>query len=147
DAAKLWIIGNQLARRNLTELTRIMLAQKEEAIIAARAKERMLAGVNPPQNSAQGETRIEAAKRARVSHDTYAKGKVVLGKGTPELIAAVDNGDASIHAASAVATLPKDVQVAVVRDGKKAIVEKAKEVRAGHVDANGVSPHPGVLSL
>ena len=48
---------------------------KLKPIIAAKAKERMLSGkpLDPVQNSAQGRTREELAKRAGVSHDTIHK--------------------------------------------------------------------------
>lgn len=64
DDAKVWIIRNQFARRNLTNFQRAELALQLEPLIAAKAKERMAAGVkaNPEQNSAQGKTRAELAK-------------------------------------------------------------------------------------
>ena len=40
NAAKVWIIDNQLNRRNLPNFVRIELALKKEPLIAGRAKER-----------------------------------------------------------------------------------------------------------
>lgn len=108
DAAKIWIIENQFARRNLNSYNRSVLAFKLEPLYAAEAERRMLAGkANPVQNSSQGEekgrTRDKVAKAAGVSHDTIRKVKVIeaeANKGNEkaiELRNAVLSGDRSIN--------------------------------------------------
>ena len=55
DAAKVWIIDNQLGRRNLPHFVRAELAKTREPLIREKAKERMTEGRNqysPPQISA-----------------------------------------------------------------------------------------------
>ena len=75
-AALLWIINNQFGRRNISDFVRAELALKAEPLIAARAKERMLATQNnnaaraatanlPEQD--KGETRDELSKLAGVT--------------------------------------------------------------------------------
>jgi len=46
DDAKLWILKNQMGRRNLPDITRGILALKYKSIIAAKAKENSLHGVS-----------------------------------------------------------------------------------------------------
>ena len=86
EEAKIWIIDNQLGRRNLPLFVRTELALKKEESIAARAKERMESGVKPDPvtNSAQGRTRNAVAKIAGVGADTVAKTKKILEKADDE---------------------------------------------------------------
>ena len=66
-AAVEWIIRNQFGRRNLSAYQRAELALKLEPIIAAKAKDRMLAGKSDPvQKSSQGKTRESLASVAGV---------------------------------------------------------------------------------
>jgi N6-adenosine-specific RNA methylase IME4 len=103
DEAKLWMVRNQIARRNLEAIQRIMLVAKGEELIRARAKEQQIRKpesvlVNLPKQTPI-DTRKESAKLARVSERTYDKGKVVLEKAAPEIVAKVVAGDVSIHKA------------------------------------------------
>jgi len=131
DAAKHWMVRNQIARRNLESIQRIQLAMKDEELIAARARENLVLAnlentnaskttlVNLPNSFSEPaiepakpthtqttpktiisiNTRKEAATLAKVSEKTYAKGKEVLQKATPEVIAKVMQGEVSIHKA------------------------------------------------
>ena len=56
EDAMLWMLRNQLGRRNLNSYQRGELALKFEPLIASASKKRMLAGkaIDPPQNSAEG---------------------------------------------------------------------------------------------
>jgi ParB family chromosome partitioning protein len=138
-AAELWVIENQLGRRNLADIDRIALAAKREPLIRARAATSQGWRTHVPQNSAEGdgpiETRKEAAASAGVSHDTYAKGKRILERGVPELVQAIRDGRASIHAASALADLPADKQRAALHDDN--IIEAARQARAHIARATG----------
>ena len=104
DDAKLWIILNQLGRRNLPPIDRIGLAAAGEAIVAARAKARMLAGKKDPRTTlSEGkkgvdQTRAVSAKAARVSEGTYAKGKKILADAPEEIKTAVRASELSIDA-------------------------------------------------
>jgi site-specific DNA-methyltransferase (adenine-specific) len=136
DAALLWVIHTQIHRRNLDPINRIALAERAEKLIAAKAAEREKSGkkLDPPQISAEGETRQQAATLAGVSHDTYTKGKAILANGTPELVQAVRGKKASISSAAQVATLPAAAQQEVVARGEAAILAEAKRIKAAMVE-------------
>jgi len=104
DAAKIWIINNQFARRNLSPYQRSVLALKLEEIIAAKAKENQATstgGAHPQlcQNSDKAaiDTKKELAKVARVSHDTIAKVKKIESKASPEQKEKLAKGEATIN--------------------------------------------------
>jgi len=159
-AAKLWMLRNQLGRRNIDTLTRIRLASALEEAVAARAAERRLEGnalggksslnssktsdVAPEPAVEPVHTRKESAAAAGVSEFTYDAGKAVLAKGTPKLQAAVRSGAASISAAAKVAELPAEKQDEVVDKGEKAIVAAAKAAHhrtTGSGDNEWYTPH------
>lgn len=78
----------------------------------------------------KGDTRDLVAKAAGFGNGkTYEQAKAVVASGAPELIEAVDKGEASVSAAEALLTLPKDEQAAVVKKGKKATQQAAKKER------------------
>ena len=70
--------------RNLSAFARVELALKLEPLLRKQAKEKQrehggtAPGKTLVQNSAEVNTRKELAKAAHVSHDTIAKGKVIL---------------------------------------------------------------------
>lgn len=86
EAAKIWIMKNQLRRRNLSKYDRSVLALKLEPMIAEEAKKRMSAGGGDKKSGVQkssppiedtGKTRDKLAEIAGVSHDTLRKVKVI----------------------------------------------------------------------
>lgn len=100
DAAKIWIINNQFARRNLSPYQRSVLALRLEDIYKAKAKEKQVrAGGALPQKSAEPpiETREEVAHLAGISHDTIAKVKKIEEKATPEQKERLSKGEATIN--------------------------------------------------
>lgn len=117
DDVKIWIIQNQLGRRNINKYVRSELVLQFESIIAERAKARMVAGVkanDPPLNSGEGlaetvlsknqdkhqnETAGQLAEMAKVSRDTIAKVKKINSDASPEIKSALRSGDISISAA------------------------------------------------
>jgi hypothetical protein len=140
DHAKLWVIRNQLDRRNLAAIDRIGLIaghrELEERIREeAKEKQRQAGFEKLPQNSAEAiETRQELASLAGVSHDTYTKARNILeavrtGKGAPELIQAISNKDISINAAHAILSLPPEKQAIVVRKGEKTVINAGKALK------------------
>jgi N6-adenosine-specific RNA methylase IME4 len=88
DAAKIWMVDNQLARRNLTLYGRCVLAmQRTDFVLQKKAREHQRQGGRRKvrQNSEEAiDVNREAAKCAGVSHDTVAKVRVILEKGTEE---------------------------------------------------------------
>lgn len=112
DAAKIWIIENQFARRNLSKYDRSVLALQLEPLYAAEAKRRQAAtqfGSTVVQNSAPpqdtGKTVEKLAKLAGTSRDTIRKVKVIeteAAKGNQTAIDARDavkEGKKSVNAA------------------------------------------------
>jgi N6-adenosine-specific RNA methylase IME4 len=87
DAAKAWMIRNQLARRNLTDYARCLLALDLEPSLRREAKERQREGGKHKvrQNSyAAIDVKKQLADFARVSHDTLNKVKVIREKATEQ---------------------------------------------------------------
>lgn len=107
DEAKIWIIENQLARRNLNNYQRSVLALKRKDIISVMAKEHQatsgkgIYGGKPlPQNSAKAvEARKELAKFADVSHDTITKVAKIMDKAPKEIIKKLEADDMSVNQA------------------------------------------------
>ena len=101
DAAKVWVIRNQLGRRNITKMQRAELVGKLKPLLAAKAKEREAEGgktkglmnsSNPPIH-----TRKELAKIAGLSEDTMRKAEVIMDKATDEDKQALREGRTSIN--------------------------------------------------
>jgi hypothetical protein len=99
--AKIWMLQNQMARRNLTPYERAEKVLQLEALLKEPAQARMRAGkaTSPDQNSDQGRTLTQLAKMAGVSHDTIHKAKVIsqspeVDEPTKE---ALRRGERSIH--------------------------------------------------
>lgn len=105
DDVKLWIIKNQLGRRNLSAYDRSVLALKLKPVIAEKAKENMLATQKNESATAfqksdkQINTTKEVAKVAGVSHDTIHKVEAIKNSGNKELIDKVRNKETSINKA------------------------------------------------
>lgn len=121
-------------RKDFTVSERVEIGKALEGELAKQAEKRMKAGIpSPVENFPQGDagkTRDLAAKAAGFGNGkTYEQAKAVIASGAPELIEAVDKGEASVSAAEALLTLPKDEQAAVVKKGKKATQQAAKKER------------------
>ena len=101
DDVKMWIIDNQLDRRNLDKWQRFDLAKKREAIVRAKAKERMTAGVktDPTEKLPEGDTRDIMGKTIGVSGKTYDKMKAIDESNNEEIKKAVRNKEMSIDKA------------------------------------------------
>jgi len=104
DEAKIWIINNQLDRRNLNNYQRSVLALRLEGIIAARAKAKYVATVGRPSKSVPTlapitaiDTREELAIKADVSHGTLAKVKEIEAKASPAQKAKLAKGEVTIN--------------------------------------------------
>ena len=84
DEAMLWMLRNQLGRRNLNNYQRVELVLKFEPLVKSAAEQRMMAGkaANPEPTLAQGQTkgrtRDHLSEAAGVSHGTFAKAKKLV---------------------------------------------------------------------
>lgn len=112
DDVKLWMIDNQLGRRNISNFAKAEIVLKEKELIAEKAKARQFSGlknVNPSfgeisLNDKQdiSDSRYTAeilAEKAGVKTDTIKRAEKILNEATPEVIDRVRSGDMSINAA------------------------------------------------
>lgn len=102
DDAKLWIIRNQLGRRNIPGIVRAELALKLKPIIAEKAELNLTyggRGKKGSQISAKDkiDVRKEVAKAANISHDTVSKVEKILKQATPEQVQEVREGKNTIN--------------------------------------------------
>lgn len=107
NEAKLWIINNQLGRRNLEASDAIDLAEKKNEVKAQMAKEKKLSTLKQNENrfdqmDKTGEppmnTRSEIAKTAGVSEGTVGRYQEVKKK-APELVPKIKSGELTIGGA------------------------------------------------
>jgi N6-adenosine-specific RNA methylase IME4 len=133
DDALLWIVRNQLGRRNISDYTRAELTLVAKPIIEAKAKANQ---VRKPSDSVREnsheQTRTDEvlADMAGVSSNTIRKVERIQQQAAPELIEAARRKEVSINAAADVASLPKEEQRDLVARGEKEILEAAKAIRS-----------------
>lgn len=101
-----WMVDTQLGRRNLTPIQRIAIAEKYRPIIEKKAKENQgnRNDINFCQNSDKSDiksidTKKELSNIAKVSYDTYYKGKRILENGNEEIKKKLENNEISINKA------------------------------------------------
>lgn len=107
ERAKLWIVENQIARRNLTVFQRCMIVLPLEEAYKEEAEERRKNKISSyrkngetVQNSAPSKkSRDSLAALAGTSHDTLSRIKFILENGNDELKEKLNNGKISIHKA------------------------------------------------
>ena len=92
--AVLWVVRQQLARRNLTPFQKCEMVLPLEAEIAAEAKKRMLAGIKLVGPSIS--TRQVLAEMAGVGTGTLRYAKYILQNGDKETLRRVRTGELSI---------------------------------------------------
>lgn len=143
DAAMLWMIQNQQARRNLSTVDSILLAQKKTAILAVKGREKQAqaggdrksaayqknAFVQMDKSDLRIDVRKETAKEAGVSTGTLARFEQVQKK-APEMIDAIRSGDISIYEAY------KNIK----REEKRQEMEQAQASIAAQVSSSPDAP-------
>lgn len=98
EAVILWIISNQLNKRNLTPEQRVLIVKKSEAIKNLKKKARENFGkrndllVVPPKGTPV-DTRKETAKLANTSQHKVREVDTVLKHGTPEQVKRMEGGE------------------------------------------------------
>lgn len=132
----LWIISNQLGKRNLQPIDMISLKGKREEIIAEQAnKGGRPKKEEPPKKSwedkaekrkaaRQNETAYKVAKEIGISEDTYRKGKKILQEAPPEIVDKVRSGDLSINQAY---LMTRPVQPKTPRQAAKEFIEETQQ--------------------
>ena len=129
-AAKVWIIKNQVSRRNLNESQRAMLAAKLATLERGDNQHTQICGTS------QG----DAARLFNVSQRTVTSAKRVLTAGSPELQAAVSTGQVPVSVAAEIATVPVEEQRAILGQNEAGIQRHSKEIKAKRVEARVVEP-------
>ncbi|MBZ0291876.1 MAG: hypothetical protein K8L99_04840, partial [Anaerolineae bacterium] len=158
DDVIVWMIHNQLARRNISTFVRSELALRMEHAIAAKAKENLVTstgGANPQplQNLAKAEpvhTRQTIADAAEVSHETLRKVKYVSEHAPDPIKQKARAGGLSTHRAYELTKAMEDAPAAVVEtvlkdaidDPKKVQQLKTQHVEAARRKAAAATPHP-----
>jgi N6-adenosine-specific RNA methylase IME4 len=105
DDAKIWIIQNQLSRRNFSMPVRIDLGELLRPLLEARAKKNQACGqggillCQKSDKASSIDTNKEIAKIVGCSKDTVAKKKKIREKASPEINQKVNAGDMSINEA------------------------------------------------
>lgn len=147
DEAKLWIIRNQLGRRNLNSFSRSELAIQGKELIAKKAKEKQAEyhgnqhdGLHQKSDKEQVITAKELGKIAGVSHDTIHKVETIKKSGDEKLIEEVRNGDVSINKGYQIAT-GKEIKTKSPAVAKQERIDRAKEEHEAFQNSKTVSIH------
>lgn len=103
EDAMLWMIRNQLGRRNLNGFQRAELVLKYEPMLAEEARKRSGTRTDLGKNSARGSklgrTAHQLAEMAGVSHDTVKKVKKLVADADEETKSDLRKGKVSVHKA------------------------------------------------
>ena len=105
EEAMLWMLRNQLGRRNLNSYQRVELVLKFEPLVKNAAEQRMMAGkaANPVPTLAQGQTkgktRDHLSEAAGVSHGTFAKAKKLVQSADEETKRELRTGKVTVNRA------------------------------------------------
>lgn len=118
DDAILWMLNNQLARRNLNDFQHAEIVHKCEDVVKAKAKERQrtsTGGTNPQlmekfPEAEKSTSRDELGKMAGISGKTYEHAVEVIEKAPEPVVQAARSNDLSINMAHQVTKLEPEKQ-------------------------------------
>ena len=128
DDAILWMMQNQLSRRNLNDFQRIEIAHKCEDAVKAKAKERQEStqfGGAGNISLTGGQARDELGKMAGVSGKTYEHAVKVLKEAPQDIVDATRRGDMSINQAYKAIKLEEKKEH--IKQAERSIAEQAKK--------------------
>lgn len=147
EDAILWMLRNQLGRRNLTDFQRTEIALKMKPLIEVKAKENQGARTDILQNfvkSSPVHTGESVAEIAGVSRETVRKVEKIQQQASPEVIESARKGELSIHLASQISELPKDEQEIVsIAISESASPKEIKEIASDAVKRVHVTNNSG----
>lgn len=134
DDVKLWMLKNQLSRRNLSDMQRIAMVRKCEDTVRAKAKERQEStqfGGGNISTTAEGKARDELGAMAGVSGKTYEHAVTVLETAPAPIVEATMQDALSIHAAYQVTKMEPEQQEEIAQriEQGEAPKEVVSEVR------------------
>jgi hypothetical protein len=130
-AAMLWIIDNQMGRRNLPILTRVQLQERRKHLVESRQGMRTDLDATSRENSRKVDTPSDRlAEQAGVSPKTYRAAKLILdaeekGEITPEVAQAVRQNKIAVHR---VAKDIKETRQKAAREEKRMEAVKEAEI-------------------
>lgn len=118
EEAIVWIIDNQMGRRNLEPIDKIPLTEKRRAILERQARERQATstGGTSPQlkenfpEADTGQTRDKLGAMIGVSGKTYNRLKNVVENGTQEVVEAVRSKKIGAETGDKISRLPPEEQ-------------------------------------
>lgn len=137
-----FVVSLNLHRRHLDESQRAMVGARIKPMFENEARARQGARTDLRANlrgGDSGKASQKAAEAVNVSPRSVESASRVIERGVPGLADAVLSGNASVSAATEVATLSPEEQEEVLAAGPDAIREAAKEVRAAKQE--GRAPH------
>ena len=129
NAAKVWIIQNQIGRRNLSAYDRSVLALELKPLIQEKAKAQQIRKSVCQKSDKQKpiDTKKELASFAGVSHDTIHKVEAIEEKASPETKQLIREGKLSINQAyNKVRPKPSDIVKEAMQEHER-FKEKKKE--------------------
>ena len=117
--AKVWVLRNQLGRRNLTDYQRVTLALMLKPVFKEKALENQSASGGPVRTKSDElenhvRTDDSVASLAGVGRGTVRNVETINTKGSEEVIQAVSDKKISINRAAQIAKLPKEEQAAEI---------------------------------
>lgn len=149
DAVMVWIIDNQLSRRNLQPIDRVSAVEKKRDILEKQARARQgerndlkpdfpvnlpesgdeSDWSDPPEKKRENEVNEQLAQSVGVSRKTYEALKEVNETGSDALKDVVRQKDVGASTAQVIATLPHEEQDEIVAKGRDEILRAAKEIQ------------------
>lgn len=141
DSAMLWIIQNQLSRRNLNDFQRVEMVSKCEDAVKAQAEKRQKStrfGGGGNFTTTGGKSRDTLGDMAGVSGKTYERATDIIDKAPENVVNAVRKDELSINAGYEITKMQPEQQQEIsdrIEQGEKA-KDVFKDVRA----RVGVSP-------
>ena len=141
NAVKLWIIDNQIGRRNLNLYDRTNLEDQKKRIIAEQAKEKRIEGNSKGgksdkkscptsqtrQEKRENSTDYKIAKAAGTSEDTVRKVRAIRDSGDQKLINDVRSGETTINRAYQVVKGIDPIKTKSPAQMHKERIDKAQE--------------------
>lgn len=158
DDVMLWMLQNQLSRRNLNDFQRVEMVRKYENAVKAQAEKRMSQGVNQytkspvvnlPPTSTPMKSRDTLGAMAGVSGSTYEHAIAVLDNAPESVIDATRKKELSINAAYEVTKMQPEKQSEVsqrISNGEKPskVIADVKQKKSQRQDMrywNGLLKH------
>ena len=146
DEVMLWMLQNQLARRNLNDFQRSEMVHKCEDAVKAKAKERQEAtqfGGGGKISTTDGKSSDELGKMAGTSGKTYEHAIAVLEKAPEPVVQATRQNEISINSAYQVTKLEPEEQKEIA-DRIEHIEQEPKETQTPKAIVQEVLKRPHV---